>query len=409
MNRNATSCALVLSMLVVAACDNLEPVSPNTPLQIAAARVAVSDPTDQSALARAIPGFGGMFLDGNGTPTVYLTDLSQASSARSALRRWAEDQGVSADLIQVVQAKHAFEDLNGWYNRAWPDAMDVGGTVFSDLDEANNRILFGVEHAGAANAVRGIAARLGVPVSAIEVRVVEPVKAAATLQDRVRPIVGGVQIHFGRFLCTQGFNANFGGTAAFVTNSHCTNTQGGVEGTTYAQPSRTIDPTVIATEVADPLYVRGGGTGCPKSKRCRFSDSSRADYATGFTSFTLGGIADVAEGSLTISGTTMITGENDATRTPVAVGGTVTKVGRTTGRSTGIVTNTCVNTSVQGSNIMQLCQTFVAAGVGAGDSGSNVMQGTTLVGILWGGSGSSSFVFSPLRSIKDELGNFTAH
>ena len=32
----------------------------------------------------------------------------------------------------------------------------------------------------------------------------------------------------------------------------------------------------------------------------------------------------------------------------------------------------------------------------------------TLVGILWGG-GTGTFAFSPLRSIKDELGNFTAH
>ena len=76
-----------------------------------------------------------------------------------------------------------------------------------------------------------------------------------------------------------------------------------------------------------------------------------------------------------------------------------------------VSSNTCVNTSVQGSQIMQLCQTFVAAAVGSGDSGSPVYSGSgsvTLVGILWGG-GTNTFAFSPLRSIKDELGNFTAH
>ena len=406
MNRRDILRGVVLSALVLAACDNLEPISPNTPLTRAEARIAVPQPTDQSALADAIPGFGGMFLDENGTPTVYVMDVRDAARARAALSRFAEEQGVPEEMIQVVQARHSFDDLNSWYNRAWPDAMDVPGAVFSDLDEANNRILFGVEHAGAANAVRGVAARFGIPVSALEVRVVEPIELAATLRDKVRPIVGGVQIHFGNYLCTLGFNASFNGVAAFVTNSHCTNTQGGVEGTTYAQPTRTIDPTVIATEVADPTYFRGGV--CPRSKRCRYSDSSRANYSSGFTQFDLGGIANVAEGSITITGTTSITGEADANRTPVAVGGTVTKVGRTTGRSTGNVTNTCVNTSVSGSNIMQLCQTFVAAAVGSGDSGSNVLQGSTLVGILWGG-GTNTFVFSPLRSIKDELGNFTAH
>ena len=68
---------------------------------------------------------------------------------------------------------------------------------------------------------------------------------------------------------------------------------------------------------------------------------------------------------------------------------------------------------MSGSNIMQLCQTFVSAAVGGGDSGSPVFTGTgnvTLVGILWGGnSAGTQFVFSPLKSIKDELGSFVAH
>src|SRR5687768_5597957 len=151
MNRNAIPRALVLSVVLVAACDNLEPISPNTPLERAEARVAVADPTDQSALARAIPGFGGMFLDDNGTPTVYVTDVREAGRARAALARLAEEQGIPADQIQVVQARHSFDELSGWYNRSWSEAMDVAGAVFSDLDESNNRILFGVEHAGAAN------------------------------------------------------------------------------------------------------------------------------------------------------------------------------------------------------------------------------------------------------------------
>ncbi|HEY0306345.1 MAG TPA: hypothetical protein VGC44_15325, partial [Longimicrobiales bacterium] len=164
----------------------------------------------------------------------------------------------------------------------------------------------------------------------------------------------------------------------------------------------------IATEVADPTYSKGGV--CPRGKKCRYSDSSRAVYQNG-TAFDLGGIASTNGSNLTITGTHNITNEADANRTPVAVGATVSKTGRTTGTSTGQVTNTCVNTSVQGSQIMQLCQTFVAANVGSGDSGSPVYSGSgsvTLVGILWGG-GTGTFAFSPLRSIKDELGNFAAH
>jgi hypothetical protein len=62
----------------------------------------------------------------------------------------------------------------------------------------------------------------------------------------------------------------------------------------------------------------------------------------------------------------------------------------------------------------QLCQDFVGATVGSCDSGSPVFAITTsdsvnLPRILWGGSGSSSFVFSPLSEIKTEIGNITTH
>ena len=93
------------------------------------------------------------------------------------------------------------------------------------------------------------------------------------------------------------------------------------------------------------------------------------------------------------------------------MGQTVNKVGRTTGWSQGVVTNTCVNTNVSGSDITELCQNFVSATVGSGDSGSPVFaigsgSNVALVGILWGGSGASSFVYSPIANIHDDLGNF---
>jgi hypothetical protein len=91
----------------------------------------------------------------------------------------------------------------------------------------------------------------------------------------------------------------------------------------------------------------------------------------------------------------------------------VHKVGRTTGWTRGSVGATCVNVNVSGSNITQLCQTLVSARVGGGDSGSPVFrrQGSgsnvTLVGILWGGSGTSLYVYSPLSNIEAELGALT--
>jgi hypothetical protein len=121
-------------------------------------------------------------------------------------------------------------------------------------------------------------------------------------------------------------------------------------------------------------------------------------------------------GSLTVTGAFTISSQ-DNTTTRFAIGTTVNKVGRTTGWTQGNVTATCVNTNVSGTNITQLCQTFVqnpggAVVVGAGDSGSNVFTGTSnvqLVGILWGGNSNGTlFVFSPLKQIRDELGAIVA-
>jgi hypothetical protein len=406
----ARKLAGIAAMLVaVAACENTDTTSPDTPNTPAFA-VSAAQATDDGVVARAVPSFGGMYVDQFGRPTVYLTNMGEAARARTALRAFAEANGRSEHDIKFVPAKHRIGQLKGWHERTWSDVLELNGTVFSDVDEASNRVLFGVEHAGVAHAVHAVMRARGVPADAYEVRVVEPIKLAATLRDVVNPKVGGLQIHFSNYLCTLGFNATANNRASFITNSHCTATQGGVENTLYYQPTSTADPTVIAQEVADPVYLKGKPAGCPRNKRCRYSDSSRAEYRSGI-SFDLGGIAATNGSNLTITGTHNITNENDATRTPVAVGQVVSKTGRTTGTSTGQVTNTCVNTSVQGSNIMQLCQTFVAAAVGSGDSGSPVYSGSgsvTLVGILWGG-GTNTFAFSPLRSIKDELGSFTAH
>jgi hypothetical protein len=268
--------------------------------------------------------------------------------------------------------------------------------------------------------VRSAVARLGVPSDAVVVEEVEPVRLAATLRDRVRPVVGALQINFDppgtpgfSFVCTLGFNATRNGQRSFITNSHCTNTQGGNESTPYWQPTQGVAPTRIATEVADPAYSTGG-VGCPSGRRCRRSDAARARYASGTTS-TLGRIARTSganNGSITITGNFTITAEGSA-----IAGQQVHKIGRTTGWTRGAVSGTCVNTNVAGTNITQLCQTWVLAGVAGGDSGSPVFrrQGTTnnvtLVGILWGGGvlsdGSTLYVFSPISNIEMELGALT--
>jgi len=319
-----------------------------------------------------------------------------------------------SDRFETSRAPQAQDRLE----RATHAAAAVQGMVFVDDDESIGKIVVGVENANAERGVRQALAAAGFAPGTYEVIEHVPIHLAHLRTTVYGPTIAGTQIHFGQYVCTMGFNVDHSAGRSFITNSHCTNTQGGTEGTQYYQPSSSINSTVIATEAADPQYFKNGV--CPKGKKCRYSDSARALYSgpvgseRGLTARTSG----FNNGSLDVTGTFTTTSQ-DISTTNFPIGATVNKVGRTTGWTRGNITRTCVNTSVSGSQIMQLCQTFVsdpngATVVSGGDSGSGVFQvkadGTThLVGLLWGGSSDNkTFIFSPLAAVQQELGSVTA-
>ena len=401
--------------VVLTACsDSTQPTDSPPPAPDPSLRSAQGKPANPVALARGVRGFGGFYLDAQGNPTVYLKHGAERSSAGQALEPWLRAHGRSASQLRVVQGEYEWAELERWFAKASPAAFGLRGTVFVDADEAANRIRVGVERGTPAGQIRAALAREGIPEAAVIVTETEPIRQLATLRDAVRPTVAGLQINFdpdpgapGSFVCTLGFNVLAGGQRSFVTCSHCTNEQGGVEATPFGQPL--LSGGVIATEVADPEYFRRG---CYPGRICRFSDASRAVYNEG-TQSALGLIARTpapnGSANLTIAGEFQITGEDLSTE--FVIGSTLNKVGRTTGWTRGNVIITCADFGVLGSNIVQLCQTGVEAGVAGGDSGSPVFEDegsnkVTLAGILWGG-GTNLFVFSPLANIEQELGPLT--
>ncbi|HET9725676.1 MAG TPA: hypothetical protein VFP28_02090 [Gemmatimonadales bacterium] len=408
------------AMLAVSACQNdSNPTAPEAAAPSARVQPAQGPELPSAAeFARQVPGFGGFFLAKDGTPTIYLTRGSSRAPAERLLSGYLSAHGLSTAAIRVAEGRYGWNQLQRWQDAASTEALAVTGAVFVDNDETSNRVLIGVDRLSAMGLVKAAAKRAGVPDDALIVQRTDPIHQVATLQNVVdRPVRAGVQINFPGFLCSVGFNATSGTQKSFITASHCTTKQGGVESTPYWQPLQSVNGTQIATEVADPVYVRGGA-GCPKGKKCRVSDSSRAAYISGANQ-ALGQIARTSganNGSLDIVGSFSITSDDCSTLGGcLTVGTTVGKVGRTTGWTSGAITNTCVNTGVQGTSIVQLCQTFVSAGVGAGDSGSDVFQVTSstnvmLAGILWGGnSNGTQFVFSPLANVVRDLGPLTTH
>ena len=165
--------ALAVRLLPIAAVALGAACSAATAPQDSAARAtpavqAVQAP-DVATLARAIPGFGGLFLD-RGVPTVYLTDATQRGAVERVLGGFARARGFAPSQIHVLPGRFAYGDLDRWEAQVTNEVFAGGGVVFVDLDEAANRVLVAVEPGASQARVRGLAARLGVPAQALVVR-----------------------------------------------------------------------------------------------------------------------------------------------------------------------------------------------------------------------------------------------
>lgn len=377
-------------------------------------------------IAEQIPGFGGMFYDENGQLTVYVTQSAPGAQPMAEARIAAvlsnNNQLAATGPLRVVAGQYEFLQLKGWHDRMQSDVLGADGVILIDVDERNNRLRIGVQKQEQQGAVKEQIAKLGIPEAAINVEVMEPIYFAShTLRSNVRPLQGGLQINFGNFVCTLGFLAVRSGVQGMVTNSHCTNIQGGVENTIYHQALASGTTNRIALEIRDPAYFTGSG--CPAGRRCRYSDTSfaRIPHPSGpAVTINQGYIARTTGlGSITINHAAPRFRIVAETSFPV-VGEVLNKIGRTTGWTQGAVVATCANVNVSGTNITLFCQDLVNAGSGGGDSGSPVFRivnspaagDVRLYGILWGGNSSGTqFVFSSIGTFNvqrsSEMGPIT--
>jgi hypothetical protein len=158
-------------------------------------------------LAEEIPGFGGLYLDKEGTTHVYLQDLSRA--------RDVQDLG---ERVEVHQGDYDFRDLFAWKDEVRP-LLERSGAVFLDIDEQRNRLLFGVERDALKpfdSELQDFLRNTRVPPEAVIVEVGDPFEPQEKLTDKIRPVPMGVQIQRSGF-CTFGVNAVRSDVKGFVT------------------------------------------------------------------------------------------------------------------------------------------------------------------------------------------------
>ena len=385
-------------------------------------------------VARQDAAFGGAFFDEDGRLTIYVRENALETQAgfgrlagislsvESTFRDHPMMAAAATQRVNVLPAQYGFIDLYNWSQAMKSTVLAIPGVVTTDIAEDRNRLRVGVEGPQIAPQVREHLSRRGIPTEAVLIEVTGRIRRLATVRDKFRPLMGGIQLNFSNYLCTVGFLAVRVGVRGMVTNSHCTNVQGGGSGTSFHQPVVWGSKNRIGLETVDPKYFTGGV--CPAGRRCRYSDSAFARIAHPSgpeVSTARGYIArPMTLNSLTVTSRGFrITSE---TGVPV-LNERLNKIGRTTGWSQGKVIATCVDTGVSGTEIVQLCQDWVDANVDGGDSGSPVFRITnsparhdvSLYGILWGGGSvpgyGTVFVFSSLgrKNLQrsDELGGLT--
>jgi hypothetical protein len=409
----AVSGVLAAAVAAAGACTDVGPVEPLAFDQGVELFGASADPASFSGgldaafarIAEQHPGFGGAFYGEDGTLYIYSTGVQPLSTR--ALGAPLAEIGVdlNAQPVRVLEGQYDFRELRDWRARA-DVVFGLRGVVFTDVDEAVNRVRIGVENAAAEAAVARAIAMAGVPREAVVISRAEPEYPMQTLRDRVRPVAGGLQINFPGFLCTLGFNVRspqYPNVHGFVTNSHCTAVRGEMTETPYWQPSSGVPDSFIGNEAHDEPFFTGGP--CPAGSLCRYSDAAGVRYEEGVPNAFGQIYRTTGIGSLTIDQANPFF-EIVEERPRTLVGDPINKVGRTTGWSSGSISFACVNIGVAGTNPQQvmLCQDrfSMSPGTQGGDSGSPMFQrvgedGARLVGILWG-----TTTFSPMENIRFE-------
>lgn len=363
-------------------------------------------------IAKDIPEFAGMYIEKD-TLYINIADKTDALQARSHL---AVEQVFEKDLLTEYDVayrnvKYGFQQLVNWYGPFQEAVFSIKEVTGTTIDEKNNQLKVGVKNLNKKIDIEEALSATKIPSDAVEIVQIDPFIPDITLNDMIRPLIGGLQITSSSGSCTFGFGGIRSGTWGFVTNSHCTTNMGQNNGTIFYQGDDYIG---TESSSSDPAFFSGGA--CPSGKLCRYSDSAFINKSSS-DSMNVGKIAkptasDHAE-PISWNGTDKfrIIGER-----PSILGEVIEKVGKTTGRTDGTVSDTCFNaTSSAGSNYMILCQDIGNYSAATGDSGSVVFRVTNspttndvlLLGIHWGSSGSTR-AYSPIKKIKlgSELGGF---
>lgn len=125
-----------------------------------------------AALARQVPGGWGGFFYHEGQPTVYLVDPSQREAALRAIAPHIGRDDVLRSAVR--QGRWDFAQMYDWYRYLAQHAWAVPGVHSSDIQEAQNRIIYGVRDEAAREQLTRKLTALGIPCGLVLIEITPP-------------------------------------------------------------------------------------------------------------------------------------------------------------------------------------------------------------------------------------------
>jgi len=393
-------------------------------------------------VAQKLPGFGGSYFDKKGTLNVYIKGLSQDKTPKYILKAklvktlanvFKEDifknsKKSKKTRVNLIEGKYDVLELQQW--RSLIHTSGNKYLVGTDFDENRNKVGLGILNIKNKDEVLVATEKLGVPKEAIFIFEAQPSQPELTLDQKNRPVSGGVKVaiarnnnYFGN--CTAGFNVTINGKRGVMTNSHCTEKPGVVENHGIYQPT---DGNHIGKESMDPIWWLTGGLCQPADYKCRLSDSAFFEYdsSTGSVN-SMPRTTTTNQGSLVVNpalGRFKIVDVNFSLFNNASVGFLVNKLGAVTGHVTATIAQTCFTetqpyTDPNAAKVRAVCSNRAIKNVSSatssagGDSGSPIFEVISgnevrLLGIHWGGSPvSGTFSYSPMANVSVDFSNLS--
>lgn len=164
MTSRSITAAVLGTALLAAACTDAEqqagPTAPESSRSVALgaepnslkANTVRPEEAEFFELVTEISGFGGYVFDGRGNLVAHVKEPKDNDKAKARLEPKLKEYKAKAKALKnangkvvILEGRYSFPELAAWRDLLTDSLLDVPGVIFTDADEAQNRVVVGVK------------------------------------------------------------------------------------------------------------------------------------------------------------------------------------------------------------------------------------------------------------------------